>query len=56
MRYTRGVTAGYFGAATGIFLFFMFAEIPRVSKDIAEKIPILGAWFHKEIPPEDNPF
>jgi hypothetical protein len=34
----------------------MFAEIPRVSKDIAVKLPILGPWFVKEIPPEDNPF
>ncbi|KIV98935.1 uncharacterized protein PV09_09321 [Verruconis gallopava] len=49
-------TAGYFGAATGIFLFFFFAEIPRVSKDIGEKLPIIGPWFHKEIAPEDNPF
>jgi len=49
-------TAGYFGAATGLFVFFMFAEIPRVSKDIAEKIPVVGPWFHKETPAEDNPF
>jgi hypothetical protein len=34
----------------------MFAEIPRVSQDIAEKIPIVGPWFHNEIAPEDNPF
>lgn len=52
----RGVTAGYFGAATGLFVFFMFAEIPRVRKDIAEKIPILGQWFKEEIAPEDSPF
>merc|ERR1711881_481785 len=49
-------TAGYFGAATGIFVFFMFAEIPRVSKDIAEKVPVIGPWFHKKVAPEDNPF
>jgi hypothetical protein len=53
---SRGTTAGYFGAAAGIFVFFMFAEIPRMRKDISEKIPIIGPWFHVEIPPEDNPF
>jgi hypothetical protein len=45
-----------FGAATGIFALFFFAEIPRVRKDIVEKIPIIGGYFHKEVPPEDNPF
>ena len=48
--------AAIFGAATGIFALYFFAEIPRVRKDIVEKIPIIGSYFHKEIPPEDNPF
>jgi hypothetical protein len=52
----RGKTAGFMGAATGIFVFFMFAEIPRVSEDIAQKIPILGPWFKNEVAPEDKWF
>jgi hypothetical protein len=49
-------TAGFFGAATGIFALFFFAGVPRVRTDILEKVPILGSYFHHEIPPEDNPF
>jgi len=53
-RFTK--TAGFFGAATGIFALFFFAGVPRVRTDILEKVPILGSYFHHEIPPEDNPF
>lgn len=48
--------ATMFTAATGIFALYFFSEVPRVRKDIIEKIPIIGSYFHKEIPPEDNPF
>ena len=48
--------AATFAAATGIFALFFFAEVPRVRIDIVEKIPIIGSYFKKEIPPEDNPF
>lgn len=51
-----GITLAYFGAAAGVFVFFFAAEIPRFSRDIMQKIPILGSYFVKEIPPEDNPF
>jgi len=48
--------AAGFVAATGIFALFFFAEVPRVRIDIVEKIPVIGSYFKKEIPPEDNPF
>ncbi|RDI87807.1 hypothetical protein Vi05172_g2419 [Venturia inaequalis] len=49
-------TGAYFGAAAGIFALFFFADIPRVRKDIIEKIPIVGDLHKNEIAPEDNPF
>ncbi|KAI5240302.1 hypothetical protein E4T43_06212 [Aureobasidium subglaciale] len=51
-----GTTAAGFGAVAGIFALFFFADIPRVRKDIMQKIPILGDHFVREIAPEDNPF
>jgi hypothetical protein len=51
-----GLTAGGFGAVAGIFALFFFAEVPRVRDDIMLKIPGVGSYFVKEIPPEDNPF
>lgn len=50
------IMAGLFGGAAGIFALFFFGEIPRVRKDILEKVPIIGPYFHRETPPEDNPF
>jgi hypothetical protein len=54
--FASATTAGYFGVAAGIFAIFFFAEIPRVRKDIIEKVPIIGDHFKVEIAPEDNPF
>lgn len=45
-----------FGGVAGVFALFFFSDVPRVRIDIMEKIPIIGARFKKEIPPEDNPF
>ncbi|KAF2118844.1 ubiquinol-cytochrome-c reductase complex subunit-domain-containing protein [Lophiotrema nucula] len=50
-----GMAAG-FGGVAGFFALFFFAEVPKVSKDIMQKVPVLGDYFVKEIPPEDNPF
>ncbi|KAF1970123.1 hypothetical protein BU23DRAFT_474948 [Bimuria novae-zelandiae CBS 107.79] len=50
-----GLAAG-FGGVAGFFALFFFAEVPRVRKDIMQKVPILGDYFIQEIPPEDNPF
>ncbi|KAK4505276.1 hypothetical protein PRZ48_003239 [Zasmidium cellare] len=51
-----GGLAGAFGAAAGIFAIFFFDGVPRVQKDILQKVPIIGNFFVHEIPPEDNPF
>lgn len=51
-----GALLGGFGGVAGFFALFFFAEVPRVREDIMKKVPILGNYFHVEIPPEDNPF
>lgn len=45
-----------FGAAFGIMGVFFIADIPRFRIDVMEKLPMIGPYFHKEVPPEDNPF
>ncbi|KAF2092898.1 hypothetical protein NA57DRAFT_81829 [Rhizodiscina lignyota] len=51
-----GTLAAGFGTCAGIFALFFFAEVPKVSKDIMQKVPVLGDYFRKEVAPEDNPF
>lgn len=51
-----GMTLGAFGGVAGIFALFFFSDIPRVRKDIMQKVPFIGEHFVKEIPPSDNPF
>jgi hypothetical protein len=51
-----GMTLSAFGASAGIFALFFFGEVPKVRQDILMKIPVIGEYFHREIPPEDNPF
>lgn len=51
-----GATAGGFGAVAGIFALFFFGQVPKVRDDILGKMPLIGSYFHVEIPPEDNPF
>lgn len=50
-----GVAAG-FGIAAGTFALFFFGDVPKVRKDILQKVPVIGEYFVREIPPEDNPF
>jgi hypothetical protein len=50
------MTMGGFGAVAGIFALFFFGDVPKVRKDIMQQIPIIGGYWVKEIPPEDNPF
>jgi len=54
LRY--GWLASGFGVATGVFAIFFFSDIPRVRIDIMQRIPVIGDYWVKEIPPEDNPF
>lgn len=51
-----GSIASGFGVAAGVFAIFFFGEVPRIRKDILQKIPVIGDYWVREIPPEDNPF
>jgi hypothetical protein len=51
-----GTLAGGMGAAAGIFALLFFNGVPRVQKDILQKVPGIGSFFTHEVPPEDNPF
>ncbi|PMD20169.1 hypothetical protein NA56DRAFT_646695 [Hyaloscypha hepaticicola] len=51
-----GMTLASFGGVAGFFALFFFSDIPRVRKDIVQKIPIIGPHYIKEIPASDNPF
>jgi len=52
----RGTMGIGFGAVAGIFALFFFDGVPKVQKDILQKIPIIGDFYVHEVPPEDNPF
>lgn len=56
LTFHSAALAGGFGGVAGIFALFFFAEVPRVSKDIMQKVPVLGNYFVKTVAPEDNPF
>ncbi|KAF1810233.1 hypothetical protein P152DRAFT_460737 [Eremomyces bilateralis CBS 781.70] len=47
---------GGMAASLGFFALFFFADVPRVSVDIMQKLPLIGHKFKREIAPEDNPF
>ncbi|KAI0427192.1 ubiquinol-cytochrome-c reductase complex subunit-domain-containing protein [Xylaria sp. FL1042] len=51
-----GVRAGAFGGVALFAVIFFASGIPRVQKDILQKIPFIGDHFVKEIPASDNPF
>jgi hypothetical protein len=51
-----GTIATGFGVSAGIFALFFLGEVPRVRNDILSKVPVIGDYFIREIPPEDNPF
>ncbi|KAM0713875.1 hypothetical protein Q7P37_010837 [Cladosporium fusiforme] len=51
-----GPIGAAFGASAGIFALFFFDGIPRVQKDILQKVPFLAGFYDHEIAPEDNPF
>ncbi|KAI5310866.1 hypothetical protein KEM55_005988, partial [Ascosphaera atra] len=47
---------GGFGVVAAAGALYFLGEVPRVRMDILEKIPVIGPYWHREIPPEDNPF
>lgn len=49
-----GITAASFGAVAGVFALFFFDEVPKVRRDIMQKLPVVGDYFVREVPPEDN--
>lgn len=51
-----GTIASGYGIAAGVFALFFFGDVPRVRQDILQKLPVVGDYFVREIPPEDNPF
>ncbi|RAK71938.1 cytochrome b-c1 complex subunit 10 [Aspergillus fijiensis CBS 313.89] len=53
---TAGTIASGFGVSAGVFLLFFFGEVPRVRRDILQKVPFLDEYFDRTIAPEDNPF
>ncbi|KAB5572329.1 ubiquinol-cytochrome-c reductase complex subunit-domain-containing protein [Coniochaeta sp. 2T2.1] len=51
-----GLKTGYFGAV-GLFAVIYFASgVPRVEKDIMQKLPFIGHRFVHTVPASDNPF
>jgi len=56
LLFKYSMTGGALATAAGIFAVFFFSDIPRVRKDIMQKIPVIGDHFVKEIPASDNPF
>ncbi|KAI0097771.1 ubiquinol-cytochrome-c reductase complex subunit-domain-containing protein [Nemania sp. FL0031] len=51
-----GVKSGAFGGVALFAVIFFASGIPRVQRDILQKIPFIGGHFIKEIPASDNPF
>ena len=49
-----GMTAAAFGAVAGIGALFFLEGVPRVRRDILQKLPTLGEYWDREIPPSDN--
>ncbi|KAE8450485.1 hypothetical protein EG329_006215 [Mollisiaceae sp. DMI_Dod_QoI] len=49
-----GMTLGAFGGVAGFFALYFFSDVPKVRKDIWQKVPIIGQHFVKEVPASDN--
>lgn len=53
-RSNSGLTAAFWGVVAGAGALMFFSEVPRVKKDIMQKLPGIGEMFHKEVPASDN--
>ncbi|KAI1638634.1 ubiquinol-cytochrome-c reductase complex subunit-domain-containing protein [Biscogniauxia mediterranea] len=51
-----GVKTGAFGGVALFAVIYYASGIPRVQKDILQKVPVIGSYFINEIPPSDNPY
>ena len=48
------MTLAGFGGVAGFFAVYFFSDVPRVRKDIWQKVPIIGQHYVKEVPASDN--
>ncbi|QLI65600.1 uncharacterized protein G6M90_00g019110 [Metarhizium brunneum] len=52
-----GVRSASFGGAAVVGLLLYVSGIPRVQRDVLQKIPFVGSYFvQPEVHPQDNPF
>ncbi|KAI1119563.1 ubiquinol-cytochrome-c reductase complex subunit-domain-containing protein [Nemania sp. NC0429] len=51
-----GMKSGALGAVALFAVIFYASGIPRIQRDILQKIPFIRGHFIKEIPASDNPF
>ncbi|KAK0511484.1 hypothetical protein JMJ35_006057 [Cladonia borealis] len=49
-----GITAASFGVVGAVFALQFFSDVPKVRTDICQKLPLIGDYFVKDIPPSDN--
>ncbi|CDO52091.1 hypothetical protein DV451_005085 [Geotrichum candidum] len=47
---------GLWGAAAGAGVLFFADSIPRLQRDVYQKIPVVGSYFDKSVPATDSPF
>ncbi|KAH7150425.1 ubiquinol-cytochrome-c reductase complex subunit-domain-containing protein [Dactylonectria estremocensis] len=51
-----GTRLAFYGAPAIVGVLFFASGIPRVQRDVLQKIPGAAPYFTKEIHPADNPF
>jgi hypothetical protein len=39
---------------SGLSALYIFGEVPRVRQDILVHIPVIGSYWERSVPPEDN--
>ncbi|RYP80261.1 hypothetical protein DL769_002563 [Monosporascus sp. CRB-8-3] len=53
---TLGMNTAAFGGVALFGVLYYASGIPRVQRDILQKLPVIGNNFVHEIPASDNPF
>ncbi|KAF7549023.1 hypothetical protein G7046_g8476 [Stylonectria norvegica] len=51
-----GTRTAFYGAPAVVAALLFTSGIPRVQRDILQKIPVIGGYFVKEVIPSDSPF
>ncbi|KAI1334437.1 ubiquinol-cytochrome-c reductase complex subunit-domain-containing protein [Xylariaceae sp. FL0016] len=51
-----GFKAGAMGGVALFAVIYYASGIPRVKRDILQKVPFIGGYFINEVPASDNPF